>query len=297
LVAPFIADYVLGAAPARTRLLLCLDCSFRFFAGRYSPEEVQRLYSGYRGPAYFAARHRREFWYSQRINDAIGGDAGEIASRNAETLGALADAAPPGGFHSVLDYGGDRGQFIPPGLGRERFVYEISGPEPVPGVSLLAAPEALRGRRFDLILLANVLEHSSDPGSLLRELRSLACEPAATFLFSVPLENFSLALVPARGGLRRAYESYLDAIAASPLLASCMDFYSTAFRLKLKCVPPFGFIKMHEHINFFNEASLRALLARAGYTVSACGAVGPENISSYGSYLLCTATAKPWANG
>jgi len=66
IVAPFLAHYAVGRSPFLCRLLECSDCSFRFFDSRLEPDEVTRLYSGYRGDGYFAERHRWEFWYSRK---------------------------------------------------------------------------------------------------------------------------------------------------------------------------------------------------------------------------------------
>ena len=72
--------------------------------------------------------------------------------------------------------------------------------------------------------------------------------------------------------LYRSYRGadYLQLLAKSPRLAMLMDFYSTACRIKFSLVPPLGFVKLHEHISFFNEQSLVALGRRAGQEVLVC---------------------------
>src|ERR1017187_8102464 len=61
IVAPFLAHFAVGQPPFLCKLLECSDCSFRFFNVRLTPDEVDRLYSEYRGERYFAQRHRWEF--------------------------------------------------------------------------------------------------------------------------------------------------------------------------------------------------------------------------------------------
>jgi hypothetical protein len=46
-----------------------------------------------------------------------------------------------------------------------------------------------------------------------------------------------------------------------------VDFYSAAARIRLEHVPPPGLIECHEHLNFFNQKSMSALLQRAGFEV------------------------------
>ena len=49
------------------------------------------------------------------------------------------------------------------------------------------------------------------------------------------------------------------------------DLLCTACRIKLERLPPFGFVAMREHMNFFTAASLRAMLAGNGFAVDFCG--------------------------
>jgi hypothetical protein len=81
IVSPFIASYACGTKPGDSHLCECEGCSFRFFDTRLTDAEVAKLYAGYRGDAYFKARHHYEFWYSREVNDGIGSDPVEIVSR------------------------------------------------------------------------------------------------------------------------------------------------------------------------------------------------------------------------
>lgn len=263
LVAPFLASYVFAARPRPTRLLQCRDCGFRFFEERLTDAESARLYSGYRGERYFRARHRREPWYTRKVNDGIGEDVGVARARRAlvgEFIGRHADT---GGIETVLDFGGDRGQMIPD-LGKDRYVYEISGMEPVAGVTSIQDTKDLGTDRFDLTLLSHVLEHVSEPRTILDQLLPVLKRRGLLYV-EVPLERVSLRWV------RRSsrYDAYLRAVGRADLIATAVDFYSTLFRVRCGAVPPLGFVKMHEHINFFDERSLASLLARCGFDVIA----------------------------
>lgn len=265
IVAPFIASYVLRSAARPTALLECRDCAFRFYAERYGDVELEKLYGQYRGLEYFRARNKSEPWYTATINASIGGSEEKIAFRRgyvADMLSSeLADAAP---VDALLDFGGDRGQFIPMDVAKSKYVYEMSDVEPIAGVNRISSDSDLKARTYDVVMLCHVLEHSSDPLVTLRELRVLLRSESSVLLVEVPYERYDLHSARHRPW----YRSWLGALTRlrAPLIA--FDFYSTVVRYRWNRVPPFGFVKMHEHINFFEMKSLSALLTRAGFTVS-----------------------------
>jgi SAM-dependent methyltransferase len=261
-VAPFLAHYAVGSPPFCCRLLECLVCSFRFFDARLTPEEVDRLYSGYRGARYFAERHRWEPWYSRKVNDGIGGDQQEIAERTRALEGFLFPSLNPSEIGSVLDYGGDRGQFIPPSLGAKKFVFELSDAVPVSGVERIGSEQELSVMKFDLIMAFGVLEHCSDPAHVLEQLRSHLI-PGSLLCVGVPYERYGLGFA----GKGTLYRGYLNALLHFPAAMVAVDFYSTIARVRLGGIPPLGLIKCHEHLNFFDERSMKALLERMGFAV------------------------------
>jgi hypothetical protein len=271
IVSPFIAGYACGARPGDSNLCECKGCSFRFFDTRLTKAEVEKLYAGYRGDAYFKARHRYEPWYSREVNDGIGSDPVEIVSRKENLAKLLGDRAQS--FTSVLDYGGDRGQFIPDGLGTERYVYEISDVEPIDGVIRLSSTE---GRQFDFVMLAHVLEHCSEPREVLRGLKPLG-HAQTVFYFEVPYERPSLQSAGDGAGQR----SYLHALVRLGPLLQAVDLYSTVFRIKFDRIPPLGLQKCSEHLNFFNKPSLEALLKSEGFEMLDCG-VAPYSAGKTG---------------
>ena len=261
IVSSFIASYACGARPGDANLCECKGCSFRFFDTRLTKAEVEKLYAGYRGDAYFKTRHRYEPWYSREVNDGIGSDPVEIVSRKENLAKLLSDRAQS--FTSVLDYGGDRGQFIPDGLGTERYVYEISDVEPIDGIIRLSSIE---GRQFDFVMLAHVLEHCSEPRDVLRSLKPLG-HGQTVFYFEVPYERPSLQSAGDGAGQR----SYLHALVRLGPLLQAVDLYSTVFRIKFDKIPPLGLQKCSEHLNFFNKPSLEALLKSEGFEMLDCG--------------------------
>lgn len=138
-VAPFIADYAVGAAVPPSHLMECQSCGFRFFDARLTDAEAGRLYAEYRRDRYFRCRHHHEFWYTRGVNDGIGRNPQEIVGRTQACERFLRQYLEPEAIGRVLDFGGDRGQFIPPCVGREKYVFEISDAVPVQGVRQVSA--------------------------------------------------------------------------------------------------------------------------------------------------------------
>jgi hypothetical protein len=241
---------------------VCNNCGFRFFYPRLTPEQIAKLYAGYRGEEYFQQRHKYEFWYSRAMNKGIGHDTAIITWRKRVVLDFLQQNMNPGFIETVMDYGGDEGQFIPDSLGKKKFVFELSDALPVPGVTKLTTEHDTRSQHYDLVMMCHVLEHCSDPFAMVQTLRELG-----NFCYvEVPYENFSLRLV----GRGPFYQRYLDALLHFPAILTAVDFYSTVFRVKFDVIPPLGLTKCSEHLNFFNERSLVALLEMAGLKVLAC---------------------------
>ena len=289
IVSPFIAAYACETEPGRCNLCECRSCSFRFFDSRLTDAEAQRLYAAYRKDRYFEARHSYEFWYSRTINDGIGSDAEEISSRQKNLTAILGERSHS--ISTVLDFGGDRGQFIPERIGSERYVYELSNAEPVKGVVRLTSIE---GRQFDFVMLAHVLEHCSEPGQILHALKPLG-HVKTLFYFEVPFERPSLGWA----GKGNWQKRYLDTLLPAKPLLQLVDLYSTVARVKFDLIPPFGLQKCSEHLNFFSEKSLQKLLDSAGFElldsgvvpVSACGQVSGKIL--YGLARVVPDGARP----
>ena len=269
LMAPFIAERVWGGRAEVTQLLTCPACAFRGFASRLDEGEMDRLYSGYRGEAYFQVRHRWEPWYTRALNTELGDSPAELRTRkhNAHALitRCLGDQPPV----RVLDYGGDRGQFIPDQWPSEKFVFEVSGREPLPGIQRVGNAFDLEGRDFDLVMLCHVLEHLPDPAAQLEQIRELIGEAGHLYV-EVPLERPDLKWA----GRWPWGPAGLSWLAGHPWLLRLVDLHSTYFRIRRWTIPALGFLKASEHLNFFTPESLQALMARLGFAVLACEEMG-----------------------
>ena len=263
-MAPFIASYVLDRPPEVCALNACSACGLLFYATRYDEAEISRLYGDYRGERYLTLRHRFEPWYTRKINDDIGGLAG-IEPRRELYRATLAAHAPDAPVVTVLDYAGDHGQMMPGGPGREYYVYDVSGVTPASGVTAIAEEDALAGREFDLVLMCGVIEHFSEPLAQLRRL-SKHVKPGGLLYVAVPDERFRIEAIP-KG---QWYQNYLTHLVRGGLAMLALDFWSTAVRAKLRAIPPLGFAKQHEHLNYFDVDSLSHLISTAGLTLLGC---------------------------
>jgi SAM-dependent methyltransferase len=263
ITAPFVAARAFRRRASICSLAHCASCGLVFFEDRYEPAEADRLYTDYRGEAYYQERHHWEPWYSRAFNDGLGG-AEEMLDRREIYAEILRRHAGNALIESVLDYGGDRGQLMHGGPGQEHFVFDISGVAPEPGVTGLSAA-SLADQKFDLVLLCEVLEHVSEPMQVLREVLKHV-KPGGLLYITVPNLEFPFTDIPAGAW----YRHYLKLLLKSRWLTLLADFWSTGSKVKFARIPPFGFAKMHEHVNFFNSASLEALLLRAGAQLLGC---------------------------
>lgn len=262
-IAPFIADYVLEETPEDCWLLECHKCGFRFFDHRFDADEVRRLYANYRSDRYFVARHAHEFWYTRAINDRLGRDAADIAARQDVVAGLLRASLGEGILSSILDYGGDRGQFIPAGMAARNYVYEVSDAEATSEVVRLSDISALTANGpYSLIMLCHVLEHYSEPDQLLRQLIQHIVPRTGLLFVEVPYERHKLAW-----SIPKLTYRFRKWFASRSLIGKVHEIYTLLFRKRWNLVPPLGLIRLHEHINFFAEESLTKLLDQVGFEV------------------------------
>lgn len=262
-ISGFLAGRALQAAPAATRILFCNTCGIRFFDRGLSDGEAERYYLGYRSEDYYAARHRCEPFYTRRIHRELASWLGSAQRRQAlaDVLARCGTGQAP---QSILDYGGGDGVLIADFVARERAVMDPSGANPVAGVVRIAHDENI-GRQWDLIVCAQALEHVTDPRQTVAQLGSMLAANGRIY-FEVPdeiWENRTCA-GPAR-------DRWLRWLVRWPAALVAGDILSTACRIKLGVLPPFGFIPMREHLQYFTADALRALIHAGGLHVVGSG--------------------------
>jgi len=109
-VAPWIRS--LGVKSKRvSRYLTCDNCGSGFFDFRYSDDDMSKIYSDYRGDTYLSIRSKWEPWYNQTFNEEH--DSEDFVLMRQESLYNFLLKLLPSVPKTVVDVGGDRGQYIP----------------------------------------------------------------------------------------------------------------------------------------------------------------------------------------
>jgi hypothetical protein len=251
MVAPFLARRIWARPAFGARLHSCKKCRFRFFEPRLADAENARLYDAYRGPAYQQTRESCEPWYTPDFNANL--ESPELMEkRRAHVRELFADRFRDGLPEKVLDFGGNRGELVASLIpGARAFVYDVSGIEPLPGVTGLATLSDCTSEKCDLVICSNVLEHVSSPRQTLDEIAQAAGE--ALVFIEVPIESpFEPITI-----LKRVVQQLWLTIARPDV----------AFALLR---PGFVF-QMHEHVNCFSQAAIRELLRGAGWSLESAG--------------------------
>jgi hypothetical protein len=197
---PFVADRTFGWVPALIdaswglntiphgmaytvcRSLQCANCGLLFSDIRFAANELERLYSGYRGAAYTALREIYEPGYTLR-NEALGQqiDYGGFLEQFLEPL-------LPAGPLAILDWGGDNGKNTPlRSRARCHDVYDISNIPVIAGAQAVSLEQTV-ANTYDLIVCSNVLEHVPYPSDLLLDIQQ-AMTPQSLLYIEVPFEE------------------------------------------------------------------------------------------------------------
>ena len=217
----------------------CTNCKIGYFTKRYSKNEMNNIYSDYRGSNYFAVRKKWEKWYNYEFfkNESSIDFAAERKSVIQDFLKSILSNQ----IKTVVDIGGDKGQYIPDfSTKTQRFVIDLSNRELIPGVKKLNSLEEIE--RCDLIMFCHVLEHVSDP---INELKKLVNKCEALYV-EVPYGRPKINLIRKLG--------------VFPLLQLILTFFPKAYS-KFSAAGTGRVNKKHywlnqsEHINFFEEDS------------------------------------------
>jgi len=273
LVAPFLATRIWNRAPFCVNLVQCETCDFMFYNPRLEPSEEQRLYAGYRDSEYQRMRHASEPWYTVRVNASLA-SVSSYKRRQQALRAVLRSHAGDRHIRSVLDYGGDRGDLVC-GLVEDAtaFVYDISGIEPAAGVISTTDPA---GCKPDLIISSNVLEHVGSPRNVVSEMCA-AAPPNSMLFIEVPRESpFAKKRI-----FRRIAQVGLMVLVRPALIRSV--------------IRPESLFMMHEHINYFSERSLTALIGACGCELVAAGAYVIEGPLEKGEMAWCLAKPRKTA--
>jgi hypothetical protein len=170
-----LRDIRTGRAYCVCNTAFCTACHFLFLDMRFDPEEMARLYTGYRDDAYTRLRETFEPGYIAR-NAALLEGASHIAAVE-EVLRPHIPERP-----RILDWGGDTGLNTPFRRRAElHHIFDISN-RPVVSGAMRVTTETMNPGGYDLVVLSNVLEHVPYPVSVLQEVISATRRDAVLYI-------------------------------------------------------------------------------------------------------------------
>jgi 2-polyprenyl-3-methyl-5-hydroxy-6-metoxy-1,4-benzoquinol methylase len=224
---------------------LCDSCGFGFFDYRYSGDEMDLIYKNYRGKNYTKIRSAWEPWYTDIYND--GHYLDKFVVRRREVIEQFLKRNNLSTAKTIVDVGGDSGQFIPVLNSEKRFVFDPSDKAMVEGVTRIDSLNSVDV--IDLIIYAHVLEHVADPISELSKL----LERASCIYIEVPVG------VPVINRLRRNKIRFIFRLAES---LSKYRWAKSSHPSATRIVKPKSTLTQSEHLNFFSMKSLEVIASR-----------------------------------
>lgn len=183
---PFIAEReFLGQSP-KTKLITCQACGISYSSYRPSDVEMNQLYAGYRNEDYYTMRHKHEPQYTRTENEQSFSKE-YIISRQDGLYDFLLGSVSQ--IYTILDYGGDEGQFIPRQFKlAKKYVFDISGANAYEGVEKIGDFSELAGRKFDFVMCCHLLEHVSDPLQIISNIVDCVADNGYLYI-EVPFET------------------------------------------------------------------------------------------------------------
>jgi hypothetical protein len=221
--------------------MTCDNCGSGFFDFRYSEDDMSKIYSNYRGDTYLKIRSKWEPWYNQTFNEEH--DSEDFIFMRQASLYNFLIKLLPAVPKTIIDVGGDRGQYIPNFGQIESYVIESSSKKLINGVIRLSCLDEIT--KSSLILYSHVLEHVANPKEEIEKLLQ-HCEQ---LYIEVPLG------VPEISRTRKSKTRFLLKLLASlsPTIWSRSAMPATGRSSKQ------GVLAQSEHINFFTEKSFQKL--------------------------------------
>lgn len=223
------------------------------------------IYEDYRGPRYFLTRSRWEPSYTSELDRALADDPDILSFRHQMILECLAlvDNRLQDSIKTVVDVGGDRGQFIPP-IFPDRFVLEASQKPLIPGTKRAESLTEVESIKPNLVIVSGVLEHLPNPSELLREIVKVKPPENVMYIYlEVPSG------VPKNRTMLSRALSYLFGTVACRSQSTWvyLDRYSAKRKVSDKSASRIVPMRQSEHLNFFSEIGLRALVENSGAQV------------------------------
>ena len=240
-ISPWIRD-IAKVSKRLTSLVICSECKGAGFTITYDNSQMNNLYSGYRGSVYEKKRKKWENWYTSEYNASHESD--EFINERLNKIKGFIEEQGISDISSVLDVGGDRGQYIPQfGNVTKKYVLEKSNRELISGV--IRVKDLAELNNVDLVIYAHILEHVKDPMTEIEELLKIA----RYIYIEIPSG------IPRSSKLRKSRIFQMLVVLASFIPQVWTNL----------CAPAAGrgvtsnILRQSEHLNFFTMESMEAL--------------------------------------
>jgi hypothetical protein len=262
ILAPWILELT-SQTFVETKLLKCISCDFVYFSHRFSESELQKLYSDYRDDSYFKLRNKWEPWYRRNINDAYKGNSNAVDVR-VEFMTKLIKSSECTTLGTVLDIGGDEGQFFPEIPMTKRIVIDPSNKPLRENVDRAKSLNEVT-EEINLIIAAHILEHVNEPVAFVAELCS-HLHVGGMIYIEVPLDCPKIK----KSHSQISYQEYLLKLSnRTQFIRILFDFITGINRQFGREISKYGLVKQSEHINYFSKRSLDEILSKSGMTAVA----------------------------
>ena len=258
-IVPFLMHRMKIEGSDQTDLNKCANCHFFYYSFRPSDKQMENYYFDYWGENYQKERHSfeprftKEFCEVLKNHDLIDNQFSKNQKyRLSTTLKNLKIDLSK--ISSILDYGGNDGKNmnISEFENIKKYVYDIGKIKVIENITNISnQPFEQIKENFDLVLCQHLLEHVSYP---LREMEKIfySLKKGGYLYFEVPQGNRADNLFNLKRDIASYifpwYRKYL-----SKLFFKKNDFYI-----------------MHEHINYFNKKSIKALCKESGLKIIKC---------------------------
>ncbi len=277
LTSEFISKRAWGGEIEYSYTNKCKNCGFAFHSRGLLDEEISKYYLNYRDEQYFINRNYSEFFYTRKAHEELDNQLDGLTRRNAlkhylDSFRVLSSEANLD--FTILDYGGGTGRLIKD-LPGQKYVYDVSGEQPVSSVTGISENQ-FKSYSFNLVVCAQMLEHATDPSLVIQQLFDRVLNGGYLYI-EVPYDE-TWTDYSGDGVIRN---SVLYLAKRNRLFNILLDTYGTAFRVKFKILPPFAYVPVREHLQYFTPKSLASLASKIGGKV-----VDVSRIDNLGTVLL-----------